>query len=195
MLLFHGTTVSNAKSIIKNGFGYDKSNWTCSENKTYFFTSEFLEREFDTQTFEETLERGITHALEQSMITLAVQNPKDYRGAVLVFDTTLMNNQGEIEPDFSCENMDHCAVALANPDMSGLIGFYVMDDDMKAFRFFTLASMKTNSYLVEVDLNSAEEQLVESLSKSDALSAAFDITGQVSYSKQKINQPTYLKVA
>lgn len=195
MLLFHGTTVSNAKSIIKNGFQYESSIWNCSENKTYFFTSDFLQKEFDVESENEILSYGIQHALEQSMITLAVQNPKDYRGAVLVFDTFLMNNQDEIEPDLSCPNMENMAVALANPDLNGLVGFYIMDEDVKSFRFFTLASMMENTYLNEVELSDCEQQLVSALRKSDVLSDAFEITSQMKYTKQKINQPTYLKVA
>lgn len=195
MILFHGTTVSNAKNIVKNGFEYNDKIWSCSEEKTYFFTSEFITNEFGIEDMNDILHQGIQYALEQSMITLAVLNPKDYRGAVLVFDTALMDNQDDIEPDTSCPNMENTAVALSNPDMKGLIGFYVMENDMKAFRYFTLGSMMNNDYLEEVELNSAELRLIESLSGSNALGEVFDIISEVSYVKQKINQQSYLKVA
>lgn len=196
MLLFHGTTVSNAQSILKEGFSYHKNNWSCSEEKTYFFTGKYFQNEFGLETEEEILSYGIQEALQQSMISLAIENPSDYRGAVLVFDTRFMKNKAEIEADHSCPNMSEMAVALKNPDLQGLIGVYFMDEDVKSFRLITLSSLKNSQYLNEVELSPIEEQLMEAISKSDNLLCnAQDIFSQISYSKQSINQATELRVA
>lgn len=196
MLLFHGTTVSNALNILEEGFSYHKNNWSCSEEKTYFFTGKYFQNEFGIETEEEVLSYGIQEALQQSMISLAIENPSDYRGAVLVFDSRFMNNKDEIEADHSCPNMSEMAVALKNPDMQGLVGFYIMDEDVKSFRLITLSSLNRSQYINEVSLSSIEEQLMEVIAKSDNLLCnANDIFSQISYSKQSINQTTGLRAA
>jgi hypothetical protein len=197
MKLFHGTTIENALAIVQNGFSYEKSNWNCSESKTYFFTSQHFKEEFGLETDEEVMDYALQEAFQQSLIGLALENPQDYRGAVLVFDTDLMNNQDLIEPDLSCPNMGDRAVELANPDMQGLVAVYVMTESLSAYRLFTLASLRMNDYLKEVELNSMEQQLVDSIAKSrDVLSSAYEITSQLSYEQMTINQTnTGLKAA
>lgn len=188
MLLFHGTTIENAKQILKNGFNYNNSIWSCSQNETYFFSGDYFKKEYDLNNDEEVLQYGIQEALQQSMITLAVQNPADYRGAVLVFDSDLMNNKDEIEPDYSCENMQDMAVCLSNPDMKGLIGFYVMEEDCRVVRLVTLASMASNQHLNEVNLSSIEKKMMEALVNSDAISQVYDeVYSNLSYNEIELN--------
>lgn len=195
MKLFHGTTIENAMSILNHGFNYDQKNWNCSEDKTYFFTEEYFRYDHGAETEEEVLQYGINEAMQQSLITLARENPTDYRGAVLVFETDLMNNGKEIEPDDSCPNMEGMAVALRNPDMSGLVGVYVMQDDLKAFRFFTLASFVENEYLQEVELNPSEQQLVMAIAKTDLNASVYDITSDLTWSELNINDQIHSQVA
>ena len=51
MLLFHGTTLENAKKIQKEGFSYNKQVWNCSGDETYFFTEEFMWEESGGESF------------------------------------------------------------------------------------------------------------------------------------------------
>lgn len=195
MLLFHGTTVENAKNILKHGFSYDSSIWTCSEAETYFYHENYFRKEYEIEDRNEILERGIQEALGQSLITLAIQNPMDYRGAVLVFDSELMNNKDEINPDFSCQGMDHIAVALRNPDMRGLVGVYVMDQDLRATRLFQLAQLVGREWIMEVELPSHEGAIVDALVDS---SVFVDVMENVTYTKKNIkktNNRDLLKVA
>ena len=186
MLLFHGTTVENAKNILKNGFNYMDSIWTCSGHETYFFHEDFFKSEFGIEDRKDILDYGIREALQQSLISLAIQNPSDYRGAVLVFDSELMNNKDEIEPDYSCENMSSMAVALRNPDMKGLIGVYFMDQDLRSLRLFTLAQLSGREWIMQVNLPDWEQRLVDSL--VDASVDTTETFDHVTYTKQKIKQ-------
>ena len=198
MLLFHGTTVANAKSILKHGFNYNVDPiWTCSNQETYFFHEDFLTKEFpDLESKKEIMSRGIHMALDQSLITLAIQNPSDYRGAVLVFDTELMNNKNDIEEDYSCEGMSDLAVCLRNPDMSGLIGVYVMDQDLRSLRLLTLASLSGRDWIMKVDLPEWEQKIVDALSESHVDTS--EVIDNVTYTKMRIKKsinPGLMKAA
>lgn len=188
MLLFHGTSVENAKNILKNGFNYNDSIWTCSGNETYFFHENYFRGEHELETREEILEYGIRVALEQSMITLAIQNPSDYRGAVLVFESDLMNNGGELEPDYSCVGMDQMAMALRNPDLNGLVGVYFMDQDLRSSRLFVLATLIGREWITEVELSSYEQRLVDQLVETSVCTA--EIIEDITYTKQRIKKTT-----
>lgn len=165
MILFHGTTFENAKKILKQGFKYKKQVWSCSENKTYFFTSEYISKEFDLEDESDVLHKGIQEALDQSRFALAVENPSDYRGAVLVFDSSKMKNENEIETDYSCENMEHC-VCLENPDMDGLIGVYVMQDEESLTRPMILASFVDREQAVELNFSEKELSFLKSIANA-----------------------------
>lgn len=191
MFLFHGTTIENALDIIKNGFNTDSSIWTCSGDKTYFYTDKFIKEEYDTTSEEEIIQRGVHEAMQQSLITLAVQNPDDYRGAVLVFDSSLMKNQDEIEPDTSCPNMSKSAVALANPDMKGLIGFYIMNDSYKELRYYTLSSLEENTYLQDVELNAIDKLMIQAVIESSSVqSELFEISSSIEFTKENLKNYT-----
>lgn len=185
MFLFHGTTIENALDIIKNGFNNDSSIWSCSREETYFFTDKFIKREYDLTSEEEIIDRGVHEAMQQSLITLAVQNPDDYRGAVLVFDSSLMKNQKKIKPDTSCPNMSESAVALANPDMNGLIGFYVMNDSYKELRYYTLSSFEGHDLLNEVEnLNAIDRLMIQAVSESSsAQSGLYEFSSDIGFKK------------
>lgn len=187
MLLFHGTTVENAKNILKNGFNYNDSIWTCSGCETYFFHENYLKEEHGIDSPEEILERGIREALDQSVITLAIQNPSDYRGAVLVFESDLMSNGGELEPDYSCEGMSSMAVALRNPDMNGLVGVYIMDQDLRSIRLITLAQLQGRTWISEVELSAFEQKLVDQLVETSVDTT--ELLNEITYTKLKTKQP------
>lgn len=168
MRLFHGTTIENMLSILENGFNPKEINWTVSEpNKTYFFTEEFFNNEYEISSDEDLLQYAIPYTMDQARITLAVQNPKDYRGAVLVFESEYMNNGSDIEPDTSCDNMDSCAVSLQNPDMKGLVSVYIMKYEESSTRLFQLAIFKDRDFFIDVEMSPIEVALVKSISKSD----------------------------
>lgn len=191
MFLFHGTTMENALDIIKNGFNTDSSIWTCSGDKTYFYTDKFIKEEYDTTSEEEIINHGVHEAMQQSLITLAVQNPDDYRGAVLVFDSSLMKNQNEIEPDTSCPNMSGRAVALENPDMKGLIGFYVMNDSYKELRYYTLSSLEENTYLQDLELNTIDKLMIQAILESSSVqSELFEISSSIEFTKENLKNFT-----
>lgn len=189
MLLFHGTTVENALDIIKNGFNTDSSIWTVSGETTYFFTDKFIKTEYDLTSEEEIIDKGVYEAMQQALITLAVQNPKDYRGAVLVFDSRLMKNRSKIKPDTSCDYMDKTAVCLKDPDMNGLVGFYVMDESYHELRYFTLSSVISQTYLNDVELNCIDNLMIKAISESSSVQEEFfEISQSVRYSKQEFNK-------
>ena len=193
MLLFHGTTYENALNILKKGFDVNANpNWNCSRSEVYFFNGDYIKESGDLESNEEIIQQGIQEALGQALITCAVQNPSDYRGAVLVFDSSLMKNQRQIKPDTSCENMENVAVCLTNPEMDALIGFYVMTDDYKEIRYFTLAQMKDNQYLNEVELSGIEESMIKLISESSssALENLNDYACNIDY--KEINYKLFL---
>jgi hypothetical protein len=166
MILFHGTTFENAKKILKQGFKYKKQVWACSENKTYFMTSDYISEAFELDDESDIMHKGIQEALDQSRFALAVENPSDYRGAVLVFDSSKMKNKDQIEPDYSCENMEHC-VCLENPDMDGLIGFYVMQEEESLTRPMILASFVDRDHAIGLEFSEKELSFLKSLAKAE----------------------------
>lgn len=167
MLLFHGTTLQNAKKIQKEGFSYDKQVWNCSNEETYFFTEEFFWDEHDAEDFSEMWQHAISHTLDQSRIVLATENPDIYKGAVLVFDTELMSNKNDIEQDYSCENMENQAVTLVNPDMNGLVAVIYATEDEKESRPFMLTSLSQNDYFIMPEINSITEKIISALENTD----------------------------
>jgi hypothetical protein len=166
MLLFHGTTLENAKKIQKEGFSYDKQNWNCSNEETYFFSEEFFRSECGSEDFSDMWDTAIRHTLDQARITLAIENPKVYRSAVLVFDTSLMNNKDKIEKDYSCENMEDCAVVLENPDLNGLVAVVYSTNDEKESRPVMLALMKSNCYFEMPEISCCLNVMVDALSEN-----------------------------
>lgn len=187
MLLFHATTIENAQQILKEGFKYKTQVWSCSEESTYFFTESHVRSEMGDEdtSLEEVIDRGVKIGMDQARITLAVQNPSDYRGVVLVFDSELMSNGSELEVDYSCENMADMAVCVKNPDMNGLVSAFKMTDCEKSFRLFQLASYVTNDYQVDLDISQLELSMIHSLSSSDALYSYCDLMSEREY--QQIN--------
>lgn len=168
MLLFHGTTLENAKKIQKEGFSYDKQVWNCSCAETYFFTEDFFQRQCGSDDFSDIWDYAVRETLDQARICMAIENPKVYKGAVLVFDTELMDNGCDIEVDLSCENMDDCAVALVNPDLKGLVAVIYSTVDEKESRPFQLASLKNRMYLNLPKMSKCLESIVNLLSENDA---------------------------
>lgn len=181
MLLFHGTTLENAKKIQKEGFSYEKQNWNCSEEETYFFHEDHFWKESGAEFFSEMWEHAIRETLDQARFSLAMENPDDYKGAVLVFDSTLMSNESEIKPDESCENMDEYAVALKNPDLKGLVAVIYSTLDEKETRPLFLSIMKNRTYMNMPEMSSILSTIVEALSKSDA---TYEILDEVRSSQE-----------
>lgn len=182
MLLFHATTMENANQILKEGFKYKSQVWSCSDEQTYFFTESHIREQFgDELSRDEVISEGVRVAMDQARITLAVQNPKDYRGVVLVFDSSLMKNGAELEPDYSCENMDDVAVCVRNPDMAGLIAAYRMTESEASFRLFQLVSYVNSDYQVDLDVSNSELAMIKSLQSSNALSSYFDVVSEKEY--------------
>merc|ERR1711916_268843 len=91
---------------------------------------------------------SISYTMDQARITLATENPEVYKGAVLVFDTELMSNGNCIQKDYSCENMDGCAVTLVNPDMNGLVAVIYSTEDERETRPFFLTFLRQNKYFI-----------------------------------------------
>jgi hypothetical protein len=188
MRLFHGTTFENMLSILEHGFNPTNTNWTVSESdKTYFFTEDFFNKEYSIESDEELLAQAIPYTMDQARITLAVQNPKDYRGVVMVFESENMKNGSEIEPDYSCENMENCAVCLENPDMSGLVGVYIMSTEESSTRLFQLSCFLGRNYFPDLELNPIELALINSIQKSELyiISELNDYNEIVSYQFKK----------
>lgn len=189
MLLFHGTTVENARQILQNGFVYEKQNWNCSSEETYFFNGDTLAKEYDLSSREEIIQCGVREGMTQSFISLAIENPDDYRGAVLVFDTDLMKNAEDIEPDTSCENMSDLAIALRNPDMSGLVGYYEMDQSQNALRYYTLAHFVSNQYIMEANVSQTDLIFINAIAKNESMMCEMcEVSNEVDYSEVDLNE-------
>ena len=167
MLLFHGTTIENAEKIQKEGFGYNKKVWDCSLAETYFFTEDFFWEESSADDFSEMWNFAVTETLDQARIALAVENPKDYRGAVLVFDTELMKNGSDIQADYSCIGMEDMAVALCDPDMKGLVAVIHSNHDERESRPFWLASLQQREFFCMPELSIFNQTIVETLADTD----------------------------
>lgn len=191
MLLFHGTTLENAKKIIKEGFSYKKQNWNCSEEETYFFTEDFFWKESGAECFSDMWNTAIETTSNQARLGLAIENPKTYKWAILVFDTDLMNNGDDVHEDYSCPNMSDMAVAVRNPDMQGLVAVVYSKVDEKSTRLAMLASVKDNLYFEMPELTSAESIMVNCLSESSNLYEIFDeLQGNLEYKTTFINSKT-----
>ena len=164
MLLFHGTTLENALNIKKNGFSYSKQIWDCSLKETYFFTEEyFIDEVGEDVDFADFFDYAIRETLDQARITLACENPSIYKGAVLVFDTNLMDNKDSIEADYSCENMDNMAVALVEPDMKGLVAVITSKEDERESRPFILATMIDREFFCTPEMSETTWVIVNAL--------------------------------
>lgn len=195
MLLFHGTTLENALNIKKNGFSYSKQIWDCSLNETYFFTEEYFRGEVGEEAnFSELWNYAIRETLDQARITLALENPSIYKGAVLVFDTDLMANGQEIEPDYSCENMDSMAVALSNPDMKGLVAVIVATEDERESRPFMLATMMNRDHFCMPEVSETTWVIINALKDChDSYSVLENLRCSENYQTTWINKD-YLKI-
>lgn len=172
MRLFHGTTIENMYKILEEGFNQPNKNWSASEdNLTYFYTEEFFMKEYNgIESDEELVQVAIPYTMDQARITLALQNPKDYRGAVLVFESDYMDNGTEIEPDYSCGDiMADSAVCLNNPDMKGLVAVYIMTNEESLTRIHNLSLLKKNEHVNLGDyLTEFEQKMVNSYNSNES---------------------------
>lgn len=110
-LLFHGTSLSRLKEIVKTGYlGTSNSIWDVSENcTTYFWTESYIREEEEIEDQEEIKNRGIQLALESAAFSLS-QEKQNLRRVVLIFKSEDIEKLGfKLVEDKSCkENMDHC---------------------------------------------------------------------------------------
>ena len=109
MLLFHGTTLNRFKQILNQGFlGTTKTVWDCSEfETTYFYTEDYLKKEYEVNSKEEIHFYGIKEASGNSEIALALET-RNLKRIVLVFDSEDLSKIGKLEIDNSCVNMENC---------------------------------------------------------------------------------------
>lgn len=107
MKLFHGTTWNRFRKIKECGYlGNGSSIWNVSEpDTTYFWTEKFLRDEGYEEDY--IYDGGVRYALESADIALS-QEREDLRRVVLIFDSEDLEKIGELETDYSSENMDHC---------------------------------------------------------------------------------------
>lgn len=110
MLLYHGTTYNRLMEIAKDGLiGLGHHVWNVSmPQTTYFWTQEYLNEEYEGMDEDDKKRMGITLALESAECALA-QEENNLKRVVLVFESSDIERYGLIEPDSSCENMNHCA--------------------------------------------------------------------------------------
>lgn len=115
MKLFHGTTYNRYLEIIEAGFvGADcyQQVWNVSETETtYFWTEKFLINERDLDDIEGNIqdlieEAGKHYAGESAEFALGSEKT-NLRRVVLMFESEDLDPE-HLEPDWSCENMDHC---------------------------------------------------------------------------------------
>lgn len=99
MLFLHGTTISAACSIIKNGFQNVDTIWTCSDARyTYMVEIGNIYDEMEAVRF----------ACEAAQIAAAKLNVYDTEIVIFGFDFPSDIAGKYLMPDISCANMDGC---------------------------------------------------------------------------------------
>lgn len=125
MLCFHGTSVDNLDSILKNGIlATSKKIWNVSCEEVYFRTIEYsnLIGDTDNEDHDELLNNVLRQAFESA--TLSMIRSKDCRAAVLVFDI----DESEMEQDNSCEGMYGCYCVARDIKPEEIKGYYISQD-------------------------------------------------------------------
>lgn len=115
MVLYHGTTLNDAKSIQATGFSDDVTRlWAVSEpNCAYFWCPNRLLELGEVETIEEAHERAKQMAFESAQIAAAVNGSSENKIAVIEYQP--VDNE-EPNPDTSCKNMEHSgAVYIYGP--------------------------------------------------------------------------------
>lgn len=159
-IYYHGTTMENAKSILKEGFNSESAVWECSDPlATYFYRSDI----------NDTPKEGLKLAIENAQIASAVSGVQDTSVAVIVAD---IPDSVPAYPDRSCENMENVAVEIETELLNLGIDCRKIKISMLIFpetycpgmRFFYLKDL---SFLELSDFSDFEFELIQTLSQID----------------------------
>ena len=157
--LFHGTTLENYESILKNGFSprTDKT-WECSDDRTIYF----YDMDKDVNGCEDETEQRedcIRRCFENSQISASIQN---FTGSKLVvFEIEIASEY--CEDDYSCDNMSDAAtcVDIDYLDVSMIKNVYVSEAYNPSLRMFYISPLYNNEQLNKEVFNDLELQAFE----------------------------------
>lgn len=172
MIVYHGTSIENLKSILQFGFIPDKSNWTASEDdKTYFWSPKHIAKR-DDEDFSEDVERWNDEAKRMAYDNATVAMLQFKSSQCVVFAVQVPDDSESVEPDTSCNNMEG-AIAVAGhispdsitqvwigPDLSMIRGYYIaliMNNDLLAIEF-TDFELKIAKLFANADIYPYDEE-------------------------------------
>jgi|TARA_B110000263_G_scaffold249457_1_gene267114 hypothetical protein len=172
-MLYHGTTLECALSILENGFDSQDANWIVSDGSNYFWSvPAIMDRDGEDQPWAEN--EAIESAYHAGMYALA------YGGSrVVVLEVELDEDEYGLEDDFSCENMDGAVVThlpvpasairsiRISPDLSLFRGLFIRNASMMelAVQNFTETELKIAQCFENFDFEMDEFELEETTPK------------------------------
>ena len=174
-MLYHGTTLERALSILKNGFDSQDENWIVSNGANYFWSVlAIMDRDGEDQEYAEN--EAIQSAYHAGMFALARGGSR-----VVVIEVELDEDEYGIEDDLSCENMEGAVVThlpvpasairsiRISPDLSLFRGLFIRTASMMklAVQDFTETELKIakcfENFTFEIDEFELEETTPEHL--------------------------------
>jgi len=161
--LYHGTTIDNYESILKNGFGDESIIWTYASDSdyTYFWNPKELKKVEGLDTVEEAISYAKDRAAESAKIAGAIFKSKSDKIIVLEVEV----DSKFVSDDDSCENMKG-AVKVCNENLKALNikNVYRCDFLPTMSLVYLIGLLKNRNIELSEFLTTFEMSVVESMS-------------------------------
>jgi hypothetical protein len=168
--IYHGTTMENYESILKDGFQHDTDclTWDNASDSDYiyFWNPKDVKKAYlnDDSTMQEAIEESKRQAAESAKITAAVFKSRYERVVILEMEV----NSKYISPDDSCENMSGAVkVNCDNLKPSMIKNVYYSDFVPSASLFYLVGLIDNQNIDLYNHLSSIEINLLNQLKGID----------------------------
>lgn len=168
MILLHGTTLENAKKMLKNNFDDTgdhsiQSPWYCSDDSMMYFYEPSSIDHNDDATQDERLHRAITMAFENAQIVAACYSNAN---RIVVFQFSI--DDGYVSEDDSCDNMAEMGAKQVSKDhvnLENITNVYFAEFSPR-LSIFHLQGLISNTHFRDSILSDFEKDAIEAINKA-----------------------------